>query len=142
MRHATKKPAKRCPFQRPAHGDPLSLELDWKNQRDEEQRSASEERHLCIARRTGERCVFEQHSESQKQRQSKRRWHKAGNCVRISCANDVKHQIKVQRPCQCGCRPWHCLCDELLMENKRKDAEQRIKSQIPSEWQRGARRIE
>src|SRR5260370_42203603 len=36
MRDATKEPAKRCALQSPAHGDPLSIELDWKNQRDEE----------------------------------------------------------------------------------------------------------
>src|SRR6266436_2230564 len=44
MRHATKKPAKRCALQRPAHRDPLAIKLDWENQRNEKQRGAAEER--------------------------------------------------------------------------------------------------
>src|SRR5437867_8946664 len=44
MRHAMKQPAKRRAFQRPAHRDPLAIELDRENQRDEEQRCTAEER--------------------------------------------------------------------------------------------------
>ena len=36
MWHAVEKPAERCAFQSPTNSDPFSIELDRKNQRDEE----------------------------------------------------------------------------------------------------------
>ena len=87
--------ARQAQSQRPAHCDPLSIELDWENQRDEEQRCTAEERELCISSRAGERRAFEQHSKPQKRRHPKRRGYHARNTARISAANELIHQIKV-----------------------------------------------
>src|SRR5207247_10057604 len=65
VRHAMKKPAKRCAFQRPTDRDPLAIELGRENQRDEKQGGSAKERQLRIACRTRERCAFEQHEESE-----------------------------------------------------------------------------
>src|SRR5216117_1893390 len=59
MRHAMKKPAKRCAFQGPPHRDPLPVKLDRENQRDEKQRGASKQRQLGIPRSARERCALE-----------------------------------------------------------------------------------
>jgi hypothetical protein len=41
MRYPVEQPAESDAFERPAKGDPLSIELNWKNQRDEKQRRAT-----------------------------------------------------------------------------------------------------
>src|SRR5882724_12624121 len=66
MRDSTKQPAKRCTLQGPRHGDPLSIKLDWENQRNEEQRCASKECELRISGRTGLRCAFKHHKKSER----------------------------------------------------------------------------
>src|SRR6266436_7819201 len=44
MRHAMEEPAERRTFHRPANSDPLAVELDRENERDEKQRRAAEKR--------------------------------------------------------------------------------------------------
>ena len=95
MRHTMKEPAKRCALQGPAHRDPLSIELDRENQRDEEQRCASKERELRVSGRAGERCAFKQHKKSEERWQSKCEGHETGDAARIRAADDVIHQIKI-----------------------------------------------
>src|SRR5437899_1758122 len=126
MRNATKKPAKRCAFQGPSDCDPLSIKLDWENQRNEEQRGAAEERHLCISSRVGERCAFEQHEQPDQRRHRKRSRHQTWNCAGISVANELIHEIKMKRSSQCGRCPRHSFRSKLTMENEGKHAEHRL----------------
>src|SRR5206468_7087198 len=81
VRNAMKKPAECCAFQRPANRDPLSIELDRENQRDEEKRCATEERELRVARGTVERCALQQNEKPQQRRYSERRRDETRNSV-------------------------------------------------------------
>src|SRR5207249_9846436 len=97
MRDAMKQPAKRCTLQGPPHRDPLSIKLDWENQRDEEQRCASKKRELRISGRATECCAFKQHKKSEERRQSKCQGYETRDMARISAADDLIHQVKMQR---------------------------------------------
>src|SRR6266566_7078006 len=139
MWHAAEKPAEGCAFQSPTNSDPFLLELDRKNQRNEKQRRTAEERELRIACRAGERFAFEQHEQSEQRRQRKCGRHKTRNPVRIRSANQLIHQIKVQRPSQRGRSPRHSFLGKPAMENERKCSEERIESEIPKQGEARAR---
>src|SRR6516164_480182 len=141
MRHAMKKPAERCAFQCPTHCTPLSIELDWENQCNEQQRSAAEERQLRVACLAGERCAFQQEEQSKQCWQRKCGWHETGNSARVRSANELVDKIKVQWTCKRCCRPRNGFSGKPLMENERKDREQGIKPEIPDQRQRCAGRI-
>src|SRR5882724_306177 len=142
MWHAAEEPAECRAFQSPTNSDPLSIELDRENQRNEKQRRAAEESELRITCRAGERWAFEQYEQSEQRRHRKCSGHETRNPVRIRGANQLIDQIKVQRPNQGGCSPRHSFSDELPMENEGKDAEHRVKPEVPNQRQHRPRRIE
>ena len=57
-------------------------------------------------------------------------------------ANELIHQIKVQRSRERRRCPRRCFSRESPMKNKRKHAEHSVKREVPNQRQRGARRIE
>ena len=63
MRYAMKQPAQRRALQRPTKRDPLPVELDRKNQSNEEQGRAAKKRELSVARRT----VFRRESKQRRE---------------------------------------------------------------------------
>src|SRR5260370_28228671 len=142
MRQAMEEPAERCAFQRPANSDPLAVELDWKNQRDEKQRRAAEKRELRITRRAVERRALEKHEKSKKRRQRKCRGHQTDDAAWMRGVNELIHQVKVQRSGERRGCPQRRFTREFPMKNKRKHAEHCIKRQVPNQRQRSARRIE
>src|ERR1044071_3080868 len=134
VRDTTKQPAKNCALQGPTHCDPLSIELDRENQRDEEQGRPSKESKLRISGLSGGWCALEQNKKSKERRQRKCQWHETGDPARISVSHKVIHQVKIQWPSQrCG-NPWRSFPGKLPMENERKDREHRVKSEIPNQW--------
>src|SRR5436190_4060538 len=141
MRDTMKKPAERCAFQGPANGDPLSIELDRKNQRNEKQRRTAEERQLRIAGRADERCGFEQYEQSEQRRHRKCGRHETRDPVRVGSANQLIQEVKVQRPSQRGRSPRHSFLGKPAMENERKRSEERIESEIPKQGEARLRRI-
>src|SRR5262249_16736264 len=123
-------------------GDPLSIELDRKNQSDEKQRSTTEECQLRIACWARERRAFDQHEQSEQRWQRECGWHEPRNSAGVRSADQLVDQIKVQwtgKPCCC---PWNGFSDKPLMESERKDREQGIEPEIPHQWKRCVRRIE
>src|SRR5439155_14548554 len=50
MGHALEEPQQGCALQGPAERDPLALELNWENQRDEKERCPAEQRQQSSAR--------------------------------------------------------------------------------------------
>ena len=57
MRHTMKKPAKGCAFERPRNRNPLPLELDRENERNEKQGRAPEQPKMSFSRQTWHRLA-------------------------------------------------------------------------------------
>src|SRR5438034_2437667 len=92
----------------------------------------------CQAR---ERCAIDQHEQTEQGRQRKCGRHQTRNPVRIRSANELIHQIKVQRPGQRGRSPWHRFLCKPSMKDERKGGEERIESEIPKQQEGRPRRI-
>ena len=83
MRHAMKQPQQRHAFQRPADGDPLPVELDRENQRDEKQRHAAEPGQLGHARFVFGGNCFQDDDQAQQSGNRKRRGQQSHELIRI-----------------------------------------------------------
>src|SRR5437667_6933807 len=133
MRHTMEQPAESGAFKGPAKSDPLPVELNRKNKRDEKQRSAPKQCELRISRRALCRRALQENNQPEERWQGERRRHQAQHAVGITGAHHIIDEKEVQRCSQRSRCPDHGFLGELSIEQKRENHEDSSKSNVQSE---------